>query len=188
MRTRRALLVAAGLGGAAAALGAFGWSSLSPFADAPSPPLRLRDRGPAPALDGAEGWLNSAPLSLAALRGQAVLLEFWALSCVNCIRTIPHVRAWRDAYGASGLRVIGVHTPEFPREAVRANVEVAAARLHVDYPVALDSRRAIWDAYGLRAWPTLVLIDRHGRIVLTHEGEGEEQQIGRLIRAALARA
>lgn len=147
----------------------------------------LRDRGAAPELVGLDGWLNSDPLTLAALRGSVVLLEFWSYSCVNCVRTIPHIRRWRDAFADRGLQVIGVHTPEFARERVRANVEAAAARLGVDYPVALDSDRATWRAFGMRAWPTLVLVNRGGRIVLRHEGEGEERAITRLIGTAVAR-
>jgi len=188
MNTRRALLAGLGIGAGALALGAFQFAPFgSPFGDAPRR-ARRRDQGQAPELAGVEGWINAEPTTLSALRGRVVLLEFWAFACSNCIRTIPHLRALHQEYQAQGLTVIGVHTPEFPRERIRANVEAAVRRWRVDYPVALDPAAQTWRAYDVRAWPTRVLIDRRGHIVLRLEGEGEDDAVERLIRAELARA
>ncbi|WP_421738845.1 redoxin domain-containing protein [Caulobacter sp.] len=141
---------------------------------------------PAPSLDAAEGWINSAPLSLQALRGKPMLIDFWTYACVNCVRTLPHLRRWHETYGPQGLTVIGVHSPEFPFERSERNVAGAARRLKVGYPIALDPAHKVWDAYDVRAWPTLFLVDRAGRIVFVHEGEGDYDAIERQIQQVLA--
>lgn len=188
MIKRRALLAGLGVGAGALAIGAFRFAPFgSPFGDAPQR-VRRRDQGPAPEFVGVEAWLNTQPTTLAALRGEVVLLEFWAFACGNCIRTIPHLRALHEEYGPRGLKVVGVHTPEFPRERIRANVEAAMRRWRVTYPVALDPEARTWAAYGVRAWPTRVLIDRRGHVVMRFEGEGEDAAVERLIRSELARA
>ncbi|WP_309643398.1 redoxin domain-containing protein [Phenylobacterium sp.] len=186
--SRRALLAAAGLG-ALGATGAVVWaqSALTSFERAGEEPLVLGDRGPAPELTGIEGWLNSEPLALSRLAGRPVLLDFWTFDCINCVRTLPHVRKWHSAYAERGLAVIGVHSPEFPHERKRERVAAAAARYGVDYPIALDTDHATWDAYGVRYWPSLFLIDQRGRIVMRHEGEGEYATIERLIQTVLTR-
>src|SRR5919107_1831084 len=116
------------------------------------------------ALEGATGWLNSPPLRAAALRGRVVLIQFWTLTCINWLRTLPYLRAWSRRYASEGLVVIGVHTPEFDVERDIENVQRAADDLQVGYPVAVDSDYAIWDAFGNRFWPALYLIDAEGRI------------------------
>src|SRR5688572_24037082 len=108
----------------------------------------LHDRGPAPEFAGIEHWLNSPALTLAALRGKVVLVDFWTYSCINCIRTLPHVNRWADTYKAAGLVVVGVHTPEFAFERSTANVQTAIQRLGVKHAVAQDNRYATWKAYG----------------------------------------
>ena len=107
-------------------------------------------RQPAPELRGLDGWINSEPLTLAELRGQVVLIDFWTYTCVNCIRTFPYLKEWHDKYADDGLVIIGVHTPEFEFEKDRQNV-VEAARMHgLEYPIAQDNNYATWNAYDNR--------------------------------------
>lgn len=127
---------------------------------------------PAGPLDGATGWLNSAPLQAADLAGKVVVYDFWTYSCVNCVRTLPHLRAWHERYAADGLLLLGVHSPEFAFEHMRANVEAATRRLDVTWPVVLDNDRAIWDTFNNNYWPTKYVADREGRIRYKHIGEG----------------
>jgi thiol-disulfide isomerase/thioredoxin len=137
----------------------------------------VADRMPAPELTGITGWVNSRPLRLAALRGQVVLVDFWTFSCVNCTRTLPHLRHLAGAYRDRGLVVIGIHSPEFDFERDPAAVAAAVRRLGVTWPVALDSAMATWNAYGNRYWPAEYLVDRRGRIAEVHVGEGDDPQI-----------
>jgi thiol-disulfide isomerase/thioredoxin len=161
------------------------------FAASESPPWRnVQQPSTLPALlDGATGWINTpaAPTS-ESLRGKVVLVEFWTYSCINCLRTLPYVRAWEQKYRASGLVVIGVHTPEFGFEQQTPNVQRAAQHLRIDYPVALDSKRAIWRAFGNRAWPALYLVDASGRIRHQQYGEGGYEEAERLIQQLLKEA
>ena len=116
----------------------------------------LPDYGPAPEFRGIERWLNTAgerPLSIAGLRGKVVLLDFWTYSCINCIRTLPHLRALYSAYHAHGLEIVGVHTPEFAFEHVLSNVRRATHDLNVTWPVALDNSYGTWNAYSNQYWP-----------------------------------
>ena len=141
--------------------------------------------GQAPSLDGAVTWLNSPPLTTAGLRGKVVLVDFWTYSCINCLRSIPFVRAWADRYRDKGLVVIGVHAPEFAFERDVDNVRGAVARLKIDYPVAIDDNYAIWRAFRNQYWPAHYLIDAQGRIRETYFGEGDyggtERSIQRLL-------
>lgn len=127
----------------------------------------------APELTGIDGWINSAPHTLSSLRGHVVLLDFWTFSCVNCVRTIPHLQQLYNAYRARGFLIVGVHSPEFDFEKVPANVAAAVQRLDVTWPVALDSEMATWNAYSTQYWPTEDLIDQQGRIAYVHFGEGD---------------
>jgi len=139
---------------------------------------------PAPELH-AKGWLNSPALSPADLSGKVVVYDFWTYSCVNCVRTLPYVRAWYDRYRSDGLVVVGVHSPEFDFEKVHGNVEQATARLKVTWPVALDDDMAIWDAFANRYWPAKWITDRQGRIRYFHPGEGNYAETENVIRALL---
>jgi len=125
-----------------------------------------------PSLAAAQGWINTPPLTRSALAGKVVLYDFWTYSCVNCVRTIPYLRAWYDAYAKDGLVVVGVHSPEFNFERNHANVRAAVQRLHVDYPVALDDQMAIWTEFGNNYWPADYIADRQGRLRDTTVGEG----------------
>jgi thiol-disulfide isomerase/thioredoxin len=132
---------------------------------------------PAPELRGIAGWLNSKPLSVKALRGKVVLVDFWTYSCVNCVRTIPALRALYARYEPSGLQILGIHSPEFSFEKVRRNVEEAVSRYRVRWPVALDNHMATWDAFRNRFWPHVYLIDAKGRLRFDRVGEGGDDQI-----------
>jgi len=126
----------------------------------------------APEFAGIDHWLNGPPLTMQALRGKVVLVDFWTYGCINCFHTLPHVEAWDKQYGAKGLTVIGVHTPEFPSERVTDNVKDAIQRYGIRFPVAQDNQYATWNAYGNQYWPAFYLVDKKGRIVYTHVGEG----------------
>lgn len=152
-------------------------------------PLSLDNLGPAPKFKGITRWLNTAhPLNLSALRGKVVLIDLWTYSCINCLRTLPHVRDWYATYRAKGFVVIGVHTPEFSFERVPANVARATRQLGITYPVALDNAYATWQAYNNEYWPAEYLIDARGRIRHTHFGEGEYDVTERAIQALLREA
>src|SRR3569623_96293 len=144
--------------------------------------------GTLPSLDGAVEWLNSKPLTAVALRGKVVLVDFWTYSCINCLRTIPYVRAWAEKYKDDGLVVIGVHTPEFAFEKQPANVRKALTDLKIDYPVAIDNNYSIWRAFNNMYWPAHYFIDAQGRIRHHHFGEGEYAKSEEVIRQLLREA
>ena len=121
-------------------------------------------------------------------RGAVTLVDFWTYSCINCLRTLPALRAWHTTYAAAGLTILGIHTPEFPFEREPENVARALGELEVAYPVVLDNERTLWTAFANRVWPHRYLIDRAGRIIHDHAGEGGEVATERAIRAVLAEA
>ena len=157
-------------------------------AAAGSLPGSLPVLGEAPSLAGAVTWLNGPPLTTAALRGRVVLVDFWTYSCINCLRSLPYVRAWADRYRDKGLVVIGVHAPEFAFERDVGNVRRAVAALGIDYPVAIDDDYAIWRAFRNQYWPAHYLIDAQGRIRETHFGEGAYEDTERSIQRLLVEA
>lgn len=138
----------------------------------------------APRLPESGPWFNGGPVS--DWRGRVTLVDFWTYSCINCLRTLPALRAWHARYAALGLIVLGIHTPEFPFEREPANVALALGELGIAYPVVLDNDRALWDRFANRFWPHRYLIDPDGRIVHDHAGEGSEAATERAIRALLA--
>jgi thiol-disulfide isomerase/thioredoxin len=144
--------------------------------------------GHLPGFEGATGWLNSPPLTLEDLRGKVVLADFWTYTCINWLRTLAYVRAWAEKYEGQGLVVVGVHTPEFPFERDIENVRWAAREMAVEYPVALDSDYAVWQAFANRYWPAVYIADAEGRIRHHQFGEGGyaecEMVIQRLLREA----
>jgi cytochrome c biogenesis protein CcdA/thiol-disulfide isomerase/thioredoxin len=154
--------------------------------DAPLP--RPRSDSRLPSLDGASEWINSAPIGAESLRGKVVLVDFWTYSCINCLRTVPYVRAWAEKYKGAGLVVIGVHTPEFAFEKRAANVRRAAQDLRIDFPVAIDNDYAVWRAFGNQAWPALYFIDAQGHIRYRQLGEGRYDTAERVIQQLLAEA
>ncbi|HEU4941730.1 MAG TPA: thioredoxin family protein [Gaiellaceae bacterium] len=139
----------------------------------------------APELQGIVEWINSEPLTLSELRGRVVLIDFWTYSCVNCLRTLPHLEAWDSSYRADGLTVVGVHAPEFAFERVPDNVRAAVRKLGVRYPVALDNDFVTWTEYANQYWPAKYLIDRTGRVRYVHYGEGKYDETERQIRRYL---
>jgi thiol-disulfide isomerase/thioredoxin len=144
--------------------------------------------GALPSLAGAVAWLNSPPLSEADLKGKVVLVDFWTYSCINCLRTIPYIRAWAEKYKDQGLVVIGVHAPEFAFEKKIDNVKKAVADLGIAYPVAIDNDYAIWRGFHNEYWPAHYFIDAEGRIRHHHFGEGEYDESERVIQLLLAEA
>lgn len=138
--------------------------------------LPVDERVAAPDFTGIDSWINTKPLTLRALRGHVVLVDFWTFSCVNCVRTIPHLQALYRAYRGRGFVIVGVHSPEFDFEKVRANVVAAVERLGVGWPVAIDSEMATWNAYHNEYWPAEYLIDQQGRIAYQNFGEGAYQE------------
>ncbi|MGB8517173.1 MAG: cytochrome c biogenesis protein DipZ [Gallionella sp.] len=150
-------------------------------------PVAQNTPGSAPSLQGATRWLNSLSLNLSDLRGKVVLVDFWTYSCINCLRTLPYLKAWDEKYRSQGLVIIGVHAPEFAFEKDAHNVEQAVRDLGISYPVAMDNDYAIWNAYKNEYWPAHYLIDAQSQIREQHFGEGNyqetEQKIIELLKA-----
>lgn len=126
----------------------------------------------APEFAGIEHWINSEPLTMQSLRGKVVLVDFWTYTCINCLRTLPHLVEWDAKYRDKGLVIVGVHTPEFNIEKVYENVVMATKKYGITYPVAQDNEFATWTAYQNRYWPHKYLIDKDGVIRYDHIGEG----------------
>lgn len=141
-----------------------------------------------PSFDGATRWFNSPPLASASLRGKVVLVDFWTYSCINCLRTLPYLKAWDEKYRDQGLVIVGVHTPEFAFEKDSHNVGQAIRDLGITYPVAMDNQYAIWKAYDNQYWPAHYLIDAQGRIREQHFGEGAYSETERMIQTLLKEA
>jgi cytochrome c biogenesis protein CcdA/thiol-disulfide isomerase/thioredoxin len=160
-------------------------------AQTPREGQRLAVLGTAPEITGTQRWFNTPgerPLSLRSLRGEVVLIDFWTYSCINCIRTLPHLKAWDARYRKAGLNIIGVHAPEFPFERDAGNVDRAVRSNGLRYPVVQDNDFVTWTAYENEFWPAKYLIDARGRVRYTHFGEGEYEATERAIRSLLAEA
>lgn len=161
------------------------------LSDCPQGASDLVDCGTAPDIKGITKWLNTpggAPIDLKSLRGKVVLIDFWAYSCINCQRAIPHVTAWYDAYKDKGLEVIGVHSPEYGFEKIDTNVASGAADLNIHYPIAMDNNLSTWTNYRNRYWPAEYLIDANGNIRHIKFGEGDYDVTENLIRQLLSDA
>ena len=144
--------------------------------------------GELPSVNGAVAWLNSAPLTAERLRGRVVVIDFWTYSCINCLRTLPYLKAWNERYKDHGLTIIGVHAPEFAFEKDEANVRRAVSELGITYPVAIDNDYAIWRAFDNQYWPAHYFVDAQGRIRGHHFGEGSYEESEQLIRELLTEA
>ena len=144
--------------------------------------------GTLPSLAGAVQWLNSPPLDAAALKGKVVVIDFWTYSCINCLRSLPYVKAWAQKYKDQGLVVIGVHAPEFAFERDPGNVTKAVRDLGITYPVAIDNDYAIWRAFSNQYWPAHYFIDAQGKVRYHHFGEGEYARSEQVIQQLLAEA
>lgn len=145
----------------------------------------LKNYGVAPELTGGGEWLNSPPLTLASLKGQVVLLDFWTYSCINCIRTLPYLRAWHEKYSSKGLVIIGVHSPEFEFEKDLQNLAKAVHDFDLKYPIVQDNDFIIWRAYHNQYWPAKYLVDKDGLLRYTHFGEGKYDETERVIQELL---
>ena len=155
------------------------------------PEAGLGDCGRAPGFSGIQQWFGTPgdkPLTMAGLKGKVVLVDFWAYSCINCQRAIPHVEAWYQEYKADGLVVVGVHTPEYAFEHKAANVAAGAGRLHITYPIALDNDYGTWNAFGNDSWPADYLIDATGEVRAVTIGEGGYSDAETMIRKLLTAA
>jgi cytochrome c biogenesis protein CcdA/thiol-disulfide isomerase/thioredoxin len=148
-------------------------------------PGALPVEGQLPPLEGAVQWLNSPPLDAQALKGKVVLVDFWTYSCINCLRTLPYVKAWAEKYRDQGLVVIGVHAPEFAFERDVSNVTKAMKELGINYPVAVDNDYKIWRAFNNEYWPAHYFADAQGRIRYHHFGEGDYAESERVIQQLL---
>ncbi|MFC3897338.1 cytochrome c biogenesis protein DipZ [Lentzea rhizosphaerae] len=148
----------------------------------------LESCGTAPDITGVTQWLNSPGVDLKAVRGKVVLIDFWAYSCINCQRSLPHVTAWDKAYRDAGLQVVGIHSPEYAFEKEPANVQAAAKNFGITYPVALDNNLATWTNYRNRYWPAHYLVDARGTVRHIKFGEGDYRTTEKLIRQLLTDA
>ena len=155
-------------------------SSLQPAVDTNHLPVRAV----APAVNPV-GWTNSPPLTAADLKGKVVLYDFWTYSCINCLRTIPFVRAWYARYRADGLVIVGIHSPEFDFEKNHTNVVRAVKNLGVTWPIAFDDNMVVWNAFQNNSWPADYIADRSGHIRYGHIGEGDYGQTEDVIRTLL---
>jgi cytochrome c biogenesis protein CcdA/thiol-disulfide isomerase/thioredoxin len=149
----------------------------------------LQKLGPAPEFMETQDWFNTPgqkPLSLASLRGRVVLIDFWTYTCINCIRTLPYLKAWDTTYRHDGLTIVGVETPEFAFEHDAGNVSNAIKQFGLKYPVVQDNKMGTWNAYGNEYWPADYLIDAKGQVRYAAFGEGDYDKTETAIRALLA--
>ena len=151
-------------------------------AASPSSMIRIAESAStAPEFTGLQTWFNSAPLTMAGLRGKVVLVDFWTYGCVNCVNTLPHVTSLYSKYKDRGLVVVGIHTPEFLWERSAGNVQAALSRHGITYPVAQDNNSATWNAYRNNYWPAQYIVDQQGHVIYTHAGEGAYEEMDRTI-------
>jgi len=153
-----------------------------------SPTAELPVLGQAPEFRDTQRWFNSPPLTVKGLRGRVVLVDFWTYTCINCIRTLPYLKAWDARYRDQGLTIVGVHTPEFAFEKKAANVLRSIEDRELRYPVVQDNDFGTWNAFTSQGWPSKFLIDARGRVRYAHLGEGEYPETEAAIRTLLAEA
>jgi DNA-binding beta-propeller fold protein YncE len=141
---------------------------------------------PAPDFTGADGWLNTEkPISIADLKGQIVIIDFWTYCCINCMHIMPDLKFLEEKYKNDPVVVIGVHSGKFNEEKDADHIRQAVLRHNLSHPIAIDSDMKIWKSYGVHSWPTLVLIAPDGNIVGALPGEGHRDQLDRAIAAIL---
>ncbi len=148
--------------------------------------VTLKDLGGLPDFSGGSAWINSAPLTPDQLKGKVVLVWFWTFQCYNCLNALPHIKALDAKYRDKGLVVIGVHTPELPRERVEANVRNAVKELGITYPVVIDDKFAIWNRWHNQYWPAAYYADKTGRVRFNHFGEGSYEEQETVVQQLLA--
>ncbi len=169
----------------AVAVGAAAWFALSPRPQAQAGAAARRPEK-APDFDGGTGWLNTAgPIKMKDLKGKIVILDFWTLCCINCIHVLPDLHKLEKKY-PNELVVIGVHTPKFDSEKTNESIRKAILRYEIAHPVVNDSERKVWNAFGARAWPTIMMVDPEGNLVYNESGEGQyadlDREIARMIK------
>src|SRR5215203_6533574 len=130
-------------------------------------------------------YINTKPISFDDLKDKVVLVDFWTYSCINCIRTIPHLNEWYDKYSDKGLVIVGIHTPEFEFEKNPENVKSAVQKFGIKYPVLQDKDKETWNEYENRYWPRKYVVDDEGYIRYDHIGEGAYQETEKVIQALL---
>ena len=130
-------------------------------------------------------YINTKPISFDDLKDKVVLVDFWTYSCINCIRTIPHLNEWYDKYSDKGLVIVGIHTPEFEFEKNPENVKSAVQKFGIKYPVLQDNDKETWNEYENRYWPRKYVVDDEGYIRYDHIGEGAYQETEKVIQALL---
>lgn len=173
MPERLVKLAVVGLGVTAAALAVRGWSR-GMRADE----MDVEGRQRVPQFKGISAWLNTErPLSMKDLRGQVVLIDFWTYCCINCLHIQPDLRYLEDKYAGRPFVVVGVHSGKFVQEKDADNIRQAILRHDIRHPVAVDSNYATWNAFGVRAWPTLALIDSEGYVIGMVSGEGHRDDL-----------
>lgn len=148
----------------------------------------LENLGNAPEFIVGGQWFNSPPITLKQLKGKVVLVDFWTYTCINCIRTLPYIKAWNDKYAQYGLVIVGVHTPEFEFEKNPGNVTKAISDFGLKYPIMQDNNYATWRAYANRYWPAKYFVDVNGKIRFTHFGEGDYDESEAIIQKLLTEA
>ena len=151
----------------------------------PTPAMVLPNKGPAPDFDNTN-WLNSKPLTLAALKGTVVMMEFWTYDCFNCENVIPSLRSMYADYKDKGFTIVAMHDPEMGHERDWDNLRDAVKQYEIQYPVAQDNDFTTWNKYKINAWPTLVLVDKKGNMRYEHIGEGAYDEIRVAIQTLLA--
>jgi thiol-disulfide isomerase/thioredoxin len=161
-------------------------ATFSPYAVSHAGEPMFVNHGPAPEFTSITTWQNSPPLSMQSLRGKVVLVDFWTYSCINCLRTVPYIKKWHDKYKDQGLVIVGVHTPEYAFERKTSNVQTAMKRFDIQYAVAQDNDYATWKAYENQYWPAVYLIDRSGKIVFKHFGEGRYDEMEKAIQTLIS--
>ncbi|GAA4335733.1 thioredoxin family protein [Variovorax defluvii] len=166
---------------AAASVAVLGFATPGTGGELPAGEIRQ-----APDFQNIDTWINSPPLKLDELRGKVVLVEFWTYTCINCLNHLPYVKEWHQKYKDQGLVVVGVHTPEFAFEKSTKNVQDAVKRLQIQHAVAQDNSYATWRAFNNQYWPAVYLIDKQGKIVYSHFGEGRYGETEKKIQALLA--
>ncbi len=146
----------------------------------------------APEIRDVEAWINSPPLTLAALRGKVVVVHFWAFGCINCVHNLPHYQGWYEKFSKSDVTIIGIHTPETPTERDLDNLRANVKQRDIQYPVAFDLKAENWKAWGNNVWPAVYLIDRRGQVrawwygELNWQGAKGEESMRQRIEALLA--
>lgn len=157
-----------------------------PLAKGSEPAIAAAPVGkPLPDFQGISQWLNSAPLKVSDLKGSVVLVQIWTLGCINCQRTLPYITKWHQQYAAQGLKIVGIHTPEFAFERDINNIKRAIQHHKIAYPVGVDSNFKTWKAYENEYWPHLFLADRQGFLRYDHIGEGAYAETEQMIRQLL---